>query len=95
MTKISKWPSLEGDKELVKFAHALRQASADTDIMVLISYRAILDITELKDDDLFTLPEVMDMSIVKGLRTDDLYMLVNRMDIDETNIYYNALKEVA
>jgi cobaltochelatase CobS len=86
---------VKGDQELVKFAHALRQASADTDIQVLISYRALLDITELKDDDLFTLPEVMDMSIVKGLRADDLYMLVNRMDIDQSNKYYNALKEVA
>ena len=83
------------DEQLVKFAHALRKASKDTDITILVSYRAIDVIADMKDDDLFTLAEVVEMAVVKGLPADDLEMVVRRMDIEKTNEYYKALKEVA
>ena len=83
------------DEQLVKFAHALRKASKDTDITILVSYRAIDVIADMKDDDLFTLAEVVEMAVVKGLPADDLEMVVRRMDIETTNQYYKALKEVA
>ena len=85
----------QNDEQLVKFAHALRQASQETEITILVSYRAISNIAKLKDDEFFSLSEVMEMAIVKGLRADDLTMIVHRMDIEKTNKYYKALKEVA
>jgi AAA domain (dynein-related subfamily) len=85
----------QGDEKLVEFAHALRKASEETDITILVSYRAIGNIAKLKDDEFFSLSDVMDMAIVKGLQPDDLLMIVHRMDIEKSNKYYKALKEVA
>ena len=53
----------------------LRKASKDTDITILVSYRAIDVIADMKDDDLFTLAEVVEMAVVKGLPADDLEMV--------------------
>ena len=60
-----------------------------------MSYRAIGNITALKDDEDFTLVEVMEMAVLKGLPADDTEMLRRRLDISPSNKYYKALKEVA
>lgn len=83
-----------GDQKLVDFAHALRQASKETEITILMSYRAIDTIIELLEDDDFEIIEVMEWSVAKGMADDDIYMLTQNMNIDKSNPYFEALKKV-
>ena len=45
MIQILIWPWQKVMQELVNFAHALRKASEETEITILMSYRAITNIT--------------------------------------------------
>lgn len=80
-----------GDEKLVDFAHAIRKACEQTEITILMSYRALSSISELLED--FDIIEVIEWSVVKGMAQDDIYMLTQNMDIDATNKYYKALKK--
>lgn len=82
----------KGDTELVSFAHALRKASQDTEITVLMSYRALTNITKLKEK--FDLVKLMDRAVVKGMGQDEIDMLARNMNIESTNKYYKAFKKV-
>lgn len=79
------------DTELVEFAHSLRNASKTTEINILMSYRSIKTIAKLKERD-FKLEDVLKMSVIKGMPSDDVLMLVDNMNIKGTNKYYKALK---
>lgn len=81
----------KNDELLVQFAHALRKASDETEITILMSYRAIGNIAKLSDK--FDLVELMDMAVIKGMGKDDANMLVRNMNIDSTNKYYKAFKK--
>jgi cobaltochelatase CobS len=81
----------QGDEALVNFANALRKASEETEITILVSYRALAVITKLKEK--FELSKLMNMAVLKGMAGDDVYMLVQNMNIDRTNQYYKALKK--
>jgi AAA domain (dynein-related subfamily) len=83
----------KGDKELVDFAHALRKASQETEITILMSYRALTNITKLKDK--FDLVKLMDRAVTKGMASDDIHMLAQNVKLDSTNKYLQALKKVA
>ena len=80
------------DQALVDFAHALRKASKDTDITILMSYRALGNIAKLIE--LFDLTEIMEMAVVKGMGQDEIDMLSRNMNIESTNKYYKAFKKV-
>jgi cobaltochelatase CobS len=80
-----------GDNDLVNFAHALRKASEETEITILMSYRAISNIAELLED--FDLTEIMSMAVLKGMAQDDINMLSRNMNIETTNKYYKAFKK--
>jgi cobaltochelatase CobS len=82
----------KNDNDLVKFAHALRKASQDTEITILMSYRAIGNIAKLIE--LFDLTEIMEMAVVKGMGQDEINMLSRNMNIESTNKYYKAFKKV-
>ena len=79
------------DESLVQFAHALRKASNETEITILMSYRAISNIADLIED--FELEEIMEWSVLKGLEQDDAMMLINNMKLEASNKYYKALKK--
>lgn len=83
------------DESLVQFAHALRKASDENDITVLMSYRSIATIAELMEDieDGFDLVEVMEWSILKGMDKYDAEMIIRNMTIDSKNKYYQAFKK--
>jgi cobaltochelatase CobS len=83
----------KNDISLVQFAHELRKASEETGITILMSYRSISRIVEFMD--IFDLKEVMDMSLIKGIASDDVKMLARNMTLDSTNKYYKAFKAVA
>jgi len=82
----------KNDQALVDFAHALRKASKDTEITILMSYRAIGNIAKLLE--LFDLTKIMEMAVVKGMGQDEIDMLSRNMTIDSTNKYYKAFKKV-
>ena len=82
----------KNDQALVDFAHALRKASKDTDITILMSYRAIGNIAKLIE--LFDLTEIMEMAVVKGMGQDEIDMLARNMNIESSNKYYKAFKKV-
>jgi hypothetical protein len=81
----------QGDEELVNFAHALRKASQETEITVLMSYRAIANITKLKNK--LDLVKLIDRAVVKGMGQDEINMLSRNMNIESTNKYYKAFKK--
>jgi hypothetical protein len=83
----------KGDEKLVDFAHAMRKASKETEITILMSYRALSNIVELLEDNDFEIVEVMEMAVLKGMTGDDVYMLARNMDIDQSNKYYKAFKK--
>jgi hypothetical protein len=79
------------DTELIEFAHALRQASKDTEISILMSYRSISRIANFQED--FPLTEIMSNAVTKGMNEDDIIMLYRNMNIPKNNKYYKALVE--
>jgi cobaltochelatase CobS len=80
----------KNDTDLVNFAHALRKASEQTEITILMSYRAIGNIAKLIE--FFDLPKIMDMAVIKGMPVDEVKMLAGNMNIDSSNKYYKAFK---
>jgi cobaltochelatase CobS len=82
-----------GDKELIEFAQAVRKAAKESGIMVLMSYRSISQIADLKED--FELVQVLKMAFIKGVASDDIRMLARNMAIDNNNQYYKALRKAA
>ena len=81
------------DTELVEFARALRKASKETEISILMSYRSINRIANFQDE--FELSEIMDMAVTKGMAKDDIQMLARNIKLSNTNKYYKAFKELA
>lgn len=81
----------DGDQELLEFANSLRKASAETNIVILMSYRSLSSIIELKE--YFPLHEVMEYSIIKGMAADDMTMLLRNMTVPNSNQYFKAFKQ--
>ena len=83
----------KGDMELVEFAQALRQASKETDITILMSYRSISRIADFQD--LFSLVQIMEMAVIKGMNPEDVDMLAQNMNMNTKNKYYEAFVQAA
>jgi hypothetical protein len=83
----------KNDMELVEFANAVRKASEESGIMILMSYRSLSRIVEFQD--MFSLVEIMDRAVIKGTASDDIKMLARNMNIDTQNKYYKAFKQAA
>lgn len=85
----------KNDMDLVDFANALRQSTQELGITLIMSYRAIGNIVSLTKEMDFDLVEAMQMSVIKGIATDDVLMLARNMNIDSSNKYYKAFKKAA
>jgi hypothetical protein len=99
LVKIDYSPAIEqhivnGDTELLEFTHSIRNAmKKDLGMSLIVSYRFMNGVKQLED--VFELPEILDMSLLKGMAEDDVNMLVRNMSISPANKYYKALKTLA
>lgn len=82
-----------GDMDLVEFANEFRKVAKENDIHVLLSYRSLSRIANFQD--MFSLKEIMEMAVIKGVASDDIRMLARNMNINSTNKYLKALKEAS
>jgi hypothetical protein len=83
----------KGDKELVDFIHEARQAAQTADIPVIFSYRCISRLADFQD--MFTIEELLDYAVFKGVAKDDINMLRRNMNLTVSNKYYAGLKKLA
>lgn len=82
-----------GDTELVDFIHAAREAAQTADIPVIFSYRSISRLADFQD--MFTIEELLDYAVFKGVAKDDINMLRRNMALDASNKYLKGLKKLA
>lgn len=85
------------DSELVEFAHAFRKASDDAFITCICSYRALNAISVLNKTSKLTLPEILQISLTKGLDAISIDAIVAKLansNLSRQNRYYQALKEI-
>lgn len=80
-----------GNKELCEFAHAFRNAINSASIRCLCTYRALERIAKLEA--VFALPEVLKMSLTKGMGVDDIKIIVGKME-SKNNKYTEALSKL-
>ena len=77
------------DYELIEFAHDFRRATDKCGIRCLCTYRALERIEKLKE--IFDLPEVLQISLTKGLGVDDIKILAKELKT-QNNAFRNALE---
>lgn len=80
-----------GNKELCEFARSFRKIATKFGIRCLFTYRALERISKLET--VFDLPEVLKMSLTKGLGVDDLKIIANEFG-NTKNKYVEALKQL-
>jgi hypothetical protein len=78
------------NEELCKFARKFRDIVEKAGIRCLFTYRAMERITKLED--CFDLPEVLQMSLTKGLGKDDIKIIAKQFEFN--NKYVEALKKL-
>lgn len=82
-----------GNKELCDFARTFRKITNKTGIRCLFSYRSMERISKLED--CFDLPEVLKISLTKGLNKDDLNIIIKEFaNRNFYNRYVEALKKI-
>lgn len=83
-----------GNTELCKFARMFRKITSETGIRCLFSYRSMERISKLEN--VMELPEVLKISLTKGMGKDDLNIITNEFaNHGFNNKYVSALKKVA
>ena len=83
----------KGDKDLVDFIQAARKAAKEAEIAVIFSYRSVGRIADFQD--MFTIEELLDYAVFKGVAKDDIGMLRRNMNLTISNKYYAGLKKLA
>lgn len=63
----------KGDSELIDFVHDLRKSSKTTGYPLVVSYRNISDIVDLKSD--FSMKDCLQMCLLKGMSKDEMGVL--------------------
>lgn len=83
-----------GNNELCEFARKFRQITNAVSIRCLFTYRSLERITKLET--VFDLPEVLKMSLTKGLGTDDIKIICSHFDNVKMggNKYVKALNQL-
>lgn len=76
--------------ELLDFARKFREITIQSGIKCLCSYRSLERITKLEG--VFELPEILEMSLTKGLGKDDIKIIANGFKMN--NKYVEALKKL-
>ena len=64
-----------GNKELCKFARTFREITNQVGIRCLFSYRSMERISKLEETNAFELPEILKISLTKGMKKDDLNII--------------------
>lgn len=77
-----------GNNELCQFARAFRKACVESGVRCLFTYRSIERISKLEK--VFSLSDVLKMSLTKGLKEDDINII--RKNIGLKNKYVEALR---
>lgn len=84
----------DNNKALVAFAHAFRAATDKVGVECLFSYRTIERIAKLETVIKNNLSSVIEISLTKGLATDDIFIICSEMQKDnnmKSNKYLTAL----
>jgi len=83
-----------GNTDLCNFARTFRKITDKTGIRCLFSYRSMERIAKLEGT--LDLPEILKISLTKGLRKDDLNILIKEFaSLGFFNKYVEALKKIA
>lgn len=80
-----------GDKELVEFIHSVRAAVKSCGVSLVVSMRAIENITAVAD--CFSPAECLGMGLFKGLEKDQISLIAN--ECKGSNKWFKALKDLA
>lgn len=83
----------EGNADLVDFCEDVRRVKNESGIMMLVSYRAIGNLTKIEKMKSFTLEEAVESAIVKHLTKDDINTILSGMKVN--NKYTEALRTLA
>lgn len=81
----------DGDAELVEFIHAVRAAVKSCGVSLVVSMRAIENITAISD--CFSPAECLEMGLLKGLEKDQVSLIAN--ECKGSNKWFKALKALA
>ena len=82
----------DGDKELVQAIHVLRSITQDAGIKIILSYRAINQITKLHTQKGLPVKDVLKYTILKGMSIDDMNIIKPKIRSSD-NKYLKALYE--
>lgn len=80
-----------GDKEIIQFVHAFREALSAADIKFTVSYRAIERLVKLKS--MFDTQKAIQLAVLRGMEKDDAQMLVKNLP-NVNNQYVYELKKM-
>lgn len=81
------------NEELCQFARTFRKVTKESSIRCLFSYRSMERISKMEG--IFDLPDILKMSLTKGLGKDDLRIISKKFDeVGLDNKYTKALKKV-
>lgn len=80
-----------GDKEIIQFVHAFREALSAADIKFTVSYRAIERLVKLKS--MFDTQKAIQLAVLRGMDYDDSQMLVKNLP-NVNNQYMYELKKM-
>lgn len=83
----------KGDNELVDFIQEARKAAKEAEIAVIFSYRSVSRLADFQE--MFSIEELLDYAVFKGVAKDDIAMLRRNMNLDANNKYYKGLKKLA
>lgn len=81
------------NKTLCDFAHEFRNIVEECGIKCLCTYRAMERIAKLEECEAFNLPDILQMSLTKGLNRDDIKIISEKFK--HSNKYTSALKQLA
>ena len=81
----------KGNSEMVDFIHDLRQSSQKTGYQMVVSYRNLKDVMDLKPH--FSMLDCMEMCILKGMGTDELGVIYNGLQ-NKRNQFAEYLSEL-
>lgn len=84
---------VNGNEELLAFMRDLRKTAENTDIDMLVTYRALEGVATMET--VLPLEKVLDSTVVKGMNKEDLKMLIKNLSVSSDNKYLKALKKLA
>lgn len=82
----------ENNKDLLAFSREFRKSAQEQGIQTVLSYRGMGRIAKMEK--ILDLKEVLKTCLIKGLDSDDVQMILDKMNLFEDNKYKVALKEL-